>query len=130
MYLASDQPAQPNSWLGLGTAGTSFVTSSIVTPQSGVITGLTFSIRNNTLRDGDKVTATIYYSRCGYGTPVTTGIFAEINGPVNSTSPNCCVHVTGDFEFDDCILLSVLVTPSNGVGSLNNGAAATIIMSV
>jgi hypothetical protein len=43
---------------------------------------------------------------------------------------DCCVHVSGNFEFTDCILLSVFVTVSNGVGALSGGAAATIIMSI
>jgi hypothetical protein len=58
--LASDQSVSPSSFLGLGTEGKSFVTSSIVTPARGVITDLTFSIRDKVLRDGDTVRATIY----------------------------------------------------------------------
>lgn len=126
VYLATDQPLEQDAWVGIGTSGTDFVRSTIVTPKAGKITGLSFTTRDKVLVAGDKVTATVYVSKCGFENPVATAITASIDGPVNSTTQNCCVHVAANYEFDDCVLLGVQVTRTTGVGALSSGVAATI----
>ncbi len=128
VYLGTDQSIQDGGWMGIGTSGASFVTSSIVTPRSGKVTELVFSVRDKTLVDGDTVTATLYHSPCGFGTPVSTGITAVVHGPVDADHPDCCAHGLGTFEFADCRLLSVQITTSQGVGALSDGAAAAILI--
>jgi hypothetical protein len=135
IYLATDQSIKSGGWLGLGTSGSSFVTSSIVTPKSGSITGIILNIRDKILRDGENVTATLYYSKCGYGTPSKTSVVAVINGPSNSVNGNCITAGTGSYTFTDYKLLSVLIE-TNAVDetlrseALSDGVAVTLLTTI
>jgi hypothetical protein len=68
----------------------------------------------------------IYKSRnCGV-TFTATGIFAVVNGP---NPPNCFAFGSGTLVVNQCDLLSVRVVRTAGnTGALENGAAATIIL--
>lgn len=74
--------------------------------------------------------ATIYYSPCGFETPISTGIDAVISGPVDATTQNCTVHVATDFSFTQSILLSVQIALIEGVTTLADGIAVLIEMQV
>ena len=125
VYLATDQEISNNHFLGLGTSGADFTRSNIVVPADGIITGLTLSIRNEALDEGDTISAQIIRSTdCGE-TQIETGVIATIEGP---NPPNCCITVPANYPVNACDLLSVQITRADGAGALQEGAAATIIM--
>jgi hypothetical protein len=96
-------------------------------PQTATITGIVFSIRDESLTAGDSIRAEIYRStNCGVSF-LPTGIFATVIGP---NPPNCCAFGSGSLVVNQCDLLSVRVVRTGATGALMNGAAATIILSI
>lgn len=128
IYLATDQSIGNNDFLGLGTSASQFPRNNVVIPANAVITGITLNIRTKTLTQGQTVTASVFTSPCGFATPTNTGISATISGPNNSETPHCCAVGTGSVAVSACSLLSVRITTSQGVGSLANGVAATVML--
>jgi hypothetical protein len=113
-------------FLGLGLDSVKFSQVAVVIQQPSTITGLTLSIRDNTLGAGDVVTGTIFVSRnCG-NTLMNTNIVATVSGPVPANP--CFQSVTGSFSVLEGDLVSVQVVTSGG--ALPDGAAATISLSI
>ncbi|HDV8361530.1 TPA: hypothetical protein RKT18_002568 [Bacillus cereus] len=130
IYLATNQLVANNNFIGLGTAAEGplgFIRNNVVIPQTATISGLVFSIRDNTLAAGNTVSAQIVISDTCASTTIDTGIIATVSGPSSST--NCCAAVTGNFTVNQCDLLSVRITTS-GTGVLLNGVAATILFTI
>jgi hypothetical protein len=125
IYLGSNTVANDGDYLGLGIDGNNFQRSSVVVPLDATITGLAFSIRDESLSAGDTVTGEIYrYANCtGPTTGSPSGVIVSISGPTTS----CCAFTSANIPVNQCDLLSVKVGLT-GIGSLTNGAAATILL--
>jgi hypothetical protein len=94
------------------------------------ITGLVLNIRDNTLTEGQSVTATAFVSPCGFEDPETTGISATVEGPSDSTDPNCMAFGSGSFAVTQGSLLSVQIETNDGVGALDSGVAVTVFLTI
>ncbi|MFJ5718340.1 hypothetical protein [Neobacillus sp. NPDC093127] len=130
IYLAAPVVSN-NDFVGLGTSSggaMGFVRNNVVIPQTATITGLVFSIRDNSLSATDSVTAEIFVSTdCGV-TPLATGIIATVNGP---NPPNCCAFSPGTFAVHQCDLLSVQIkNDMTEDPALPDGVAATILYTI
>ena len=125
IYLATDTAVTDTNWLGQGVSSvsTNFPASTVVVPEATTLTGLALNIRNNTLLDTDTVTATVYYSPCGFDAPTSTGISVTITGPNDATAPNCFAAINSTFALPSSALLSVQITTTS---ALENGVTATI----
>lgn len=89
---------------------------------------MVFNIRDNALGTGVVASADIFVSSdCGFDPPVATGITAAITGPNSDGDPNYCAFAVGDFNVEQCDLISVRVT--TGGGAFASGVAATILFS-
>jgi len=130
--LATDQSISSGGWLGLGTSSSAsqFTRSSVVLPVNATIVGLVVNIRDNSIDEGDTVTATIFTSPCGWDDPTTTGISAVVEGPNTSEEPGCTGIGTGSVAVTEGTLLSVQIITSTGVGALSNGVAVTVFLTI
>lgn len=132
IYLATDQSISDGGWIGLGTSSSQsqFSRSTVTLPTNATIVGLVLNIRDNTLNEGDSVTATVFTSLCGFADPVSTEISATVEGPSDAGEPNCQATASGNFPVLQGALVSVQLTTSSGVGALSQGAAATIFFTL
>jgi hypothetical protein len=118
--------------VGLGTSSSAslFTTSTVTLPVNATIVGLVLNIRDNPISTGDTVTATIFTSPCGFGTPANTGIVATVTGPNASDTPHCFAIGSGSVAVNQGSLLSVQITTSQGVGALSRGVAVTVFLTI
>lgn len=132
IYLATDQSISDNGWIGLGTASSvsQFTRSTVTLPVDSTIVGLVLNIRDNTISEGETVTAEVFTSPCGFEDPEATGISATVDGPNDSETPNCIATGAGSFAVSQGSLVSVKLTTSSGVGALSAGAAVTIFLTI
>ncbi|WP_056473563.1 collagen-like protein [Bacillus sp. FJAT-25509] len=122
IYFSSDQSVPNNNFIGQGTSSSMFDRNTIVIPQAGVITGIIFSIRDNTLALGETATAEIYISTNCAQTAMATGVIATVDGP---NPPFCCgMSPAANLIVNPCDLISVRIT--TGDGAFPNGVAATV----
>ncbi|MGG0186576.1 hypothetical protein ABEY26_11310, partial [Bacillus rhizoplanae] len=142
IYLATDQSINTSQshFMGLGTSSggmKGFERNNVVIPQTATITGLVFSIRDDDLRVGSKVTAEIFISGGCASNQTNTGIKVTLEGTGQShpdtPNTNCygfvSVSVANGYSVHQCDLLSVRVT-IEGSGALENGAAATVLLTI
>jgi hypothetical protein len=127
IYLASDEALPNNHFFGLGTDDPDPTRTNVVIAQRSTITGFVFSIRDEPLTAAQSITGTIFRSTdCGV-TFTSTGISVTITGP---NPGNCCGSTTANVMVNQCDLLTVQVTRNAGDAALEEGAAATILLSI
>lgn len=95
-------------------------------PANATITGITMNIRDQTLKEGETATATVYTSPCAFAEPVSTNISVTVTGPSDPETPHCCASATGNVSVPACSLLFVKLTLSQGVGALAKGVSVTV----
>ncbi|MEY9870537.1 hypothetical protein ABIE66_006043 [Peribacillus sp. B2I2] len=126
IYLASDDTLPNNQFFGLGVDDPDPTRTNVVIAQTSTITGFVFSIRDEPLTAAQSITGTIFRSTdCGV-TFVNTGISVTITGP---NPGNCCGSTTASLVVNQCDLLTVQVTRVGSAAALEEGAAATILLS-
>lgn len=126
IYLASDDALPNNHFFGLGVDDVDPTRTNVVIAQRSTITGFVFSIRDEPLTAAQTITGTIFRSTdCGV-TFNSTGISVTITGP---NPGNCCGFTPANLIVNQCDLLTVQVTRNTGDAALEEGAAATILLS-
>lgn len=127
IYLASDDSLPNNNYFGLGVDDPDPTRTNVVIAQTTTITGFVFSIRDEPLASAAQtITGTIFRSTdCGV-TFANTGISVTITGP---NPGNCCGSTTASLVVNQCDLLTVQVTRVGSSAALEEGAAATILLS-
>ena len=110
--LGSDASVSSNSYVGLGSSGTSFIRNSIVMPFNGTLAVLVFSVR---VISNTTVSCEIYKASNG-APPTATGIIATV------TVGTSYAVATGNVPMNQGDLLSVKIS-----SGLIDGISATIV---